>query len=148
MQATAEWLDTDYYEVLGVAPDATSKQIKSAYRKLARTAHPDANPDDPTADQRFSDIAKAYEVLSEPSNVPSTTKYVPAHGVALSVTRVWATRASATDQPRLKTSTWPISSTCSGPKHDPSNGQQPTGHYEDETSLLHCSSTSKAPSTA
>ena len=65
MQATAEWLDTDYYEVLGVAPDATSKQIKSAYRKLARTAHPDANPDDPTADQRFSDIAKAYEVLSE-----------------------------------------------------------------------------------
>ena len=66
MQATAEWLDTDYYEVLGVAPDATSKQIKSAYRKLARTAHPDANPDDPTADQRFSDIAKAYEVLSEP----------------------------------------------------------------------------------
>ncbi|MBT5755269.1 MAG: J domain-containing protein [Acidimicrobiaceae bacterium] len=66
MQATAEWLDTDYYEVLGVAPDATSKQIKSAHRKLARTAHPDANPDDPTADQRFSDIAKAYEVLSEP----------------------------------------------------------------------------------
>lgn len=64
MQATAEWLDTDYYDVLGVADDATKKQIKSAYRKLARTAHPDANPDDPDADARFSDIAKAYEVLS------------------------------------------------------------------------------------
>jgi molecular chaperone DnaJ len=50
MQATAEWLDTDYYE--------------SAYRKLARTAHPDANPDDPDADARFCDIARAYEVLS------------------------------------------------------------------------------------
>jgi len=65
MQATAEWLETDYYEVLGVAPDATKKDIKSAYRKLARTAHPDANPDDPSADQRFSDIGKAYEVLSD-----------------------------------------------------------------------------------
>ncbi len=65
MQATAEWLDTDFYNVLGVAADATPKQIKSAYRKLARTAHPDANPDDPSAEQRFSDIAKAYEVLSD-----------------------------------------------------------------------------------
>lgn len=65
MQATAEWLETDYYDVLGVASDADQKQIKSAYRKLARTAHPDANPDDPTAEERFSDIAKAYEVLSD-----------------------------------------------------------------------------------
>lgn len=65
MQATAEWLDTNYYAVLGVDPDATTKQIKSAYRKLARSAHPDANPDDPTADARFSDIAKAYEVLGD-----------------------------------------------------------------------------------
>jgi molecular chaperone DnaJ len=64
MQATAEWLDTDYYDILGVADDATNKQLKSAYRKLARNAHPDANPDDPDADVRFSDIAKAYEVLS------------------------------------------------------------------------------------
>ncbi len=65
MQATAEWIDTDFYDVLGVAQDATAKQIKSAYRKLARTAHPDANPDDPTAEQRFSDIAKAYEILRD-----------------------------------------------------------------------------------
>lgn len=65
MQATAEWLHTDFYDVLGVTPDATTKDIKTAYRKLARTAHPDANPDDPTAEQRFSDIAKAYEVLRD-----------------------------------------------------------------------------------
>ena len=65
MQATAEWLDINFYDVLGVDEDATKKQIKSAYRKLARTAHPDANPDDPSAEARFSDIAKAYEVLAD-----------------------------------------------------------------------------------
>ena len=65
MNATAEWLDVDFYDVLGVNSDATKKEIKSAYRKLARTAHPDANPDDPGAEARFSDIAKAYEVLSD-----------------------------------------------------------------------------------
>jgi len=68
MQATAEWLDTDYYEVLGVQPTASKKEIRTAYRKLARTAHPDSNPDDSTAEQRFSDIAKAYEVLHDDDN--------------------------------------------------------------------------------
>jgi len=66
MNATAEWLDVDFYDVLGVNSDATNEEIKSAYRKLARTAHPDANPDDPGADARFSEIAKAYEVLCDP----------------------------------------------------------------------------------
>ena len=65
MNATAEWLDIDFYDVLGVSSDATQKEIKSAYRKLARTAHPDANPGDLEAEERFSDIAKAYEVLSD-----------------------------------------------------------------------------------
>ena len=65
MNATAEWLDIDFYEVLGVSSDATQKEIKSKYRKLARTAHPDANPGNPDAEKRFSDIAKAYEVLSD-----------------------------------------------------------------------------------
>lgn len=65
MQATAEWLDIDFYDVLGVDKGASNKQIKSAYRKLARSAHPDANPDDEGADARFSNIAKAYEVLGD-----------------------------------------------------------------------------------
>ncbi len=56
----------DYYEVLGVAKDATADQIKSAYRKLAMKYHPDRNPNDPTAKEKFTEISEAYEVLSNP----------------------------------------------------------------------------------
>jgi molecular chaperone DnaJ len=54
----------DYYEVLGVAKDATADQIKSAYRKLAMKYHPDRNPDNPEAKEKFTEISEAYEVLS------------------------------------------------------------------------------------
>jgi len=56
----------DYYQVLGVQRDASQDEIKSAFRKLARDTHPDANPDDPEAENRFRAIAEAYEVLSDP----------------------------------------------------------------------------------
>jgi molecular chaperone DnaJ len=57
---------TDYYATLGIARDATSEEIKKAFRRLARESHPDANPDDPTAEARFREVAEAYEVLSDP----------------------------------------------------------------------------------
>ncbi len=57
----------DYYAILGVPKTAAEKDIKSAYRKLARKWHPDANPDNPkAAEEKFKDIQEAYEVLSDP----------------------------------------------------------------------------------
>ncbi len=56
---------SDHYETLGVARNAPPEEIKRAYRKLARQYHPDANPDDPGAAERFKDINLAYEVLSD-----------------------------------------------------------------------------------
>lgn len=56
----------DYYKVLGVEKRADIKAIKNAYRKLARKYHPDINPGDPMAEERFKDINEAYEVLSDP----------------------------------------------------------------------------------
>ena len=56
----------DYYATLGVAKTATEKEIKQAYRKLARKLHPDVNPGDKTAESRFKAINEAYEVLGRP----------------------------------------------------------------------------------
>jgi molecular chaperone DnaJ len=56
----------DYYQVLGLARDASANEIKTAYRKLAREYHPDVNRDNPEAEDRFKEINEAYEVLSDP----------------------------------------------------------------------------------
>ena len=56
----------DVYAVLGVSPQATDDEIKRAYRKLARECHPDANPDDPDAAERFKEINAAYELVRDP----------------------------------------------------------------------------------
>lgn len=56
----------DHYEVLGVGRDASTEEIKRAYRRLARQLHPDANPGDAEAEARFKELALAYETLSDP----------------------------------------------------------------------------------
>src|ERR1700736_4170679 len=56
----------DYYEVLGVPRTASEKDVKSAFRKLARQYHPDVNPNDPQAADKFKEINEANEVLSDP----------------------------------------------------------------------------------
>lgn len=66
---------TDPYAVLGVSRDASPDEIKSAYRKLARRYHPDVNPDDPTAEDKFKEIGEAYSILSDPDRKARFDQY-------------------------------------------------------------------------
>ena len=59
-------MSSDPYEVLQVQRNASAEEIKKSYRRLAREFHPDANPDDPDAEEKFKEVAFAYEVLSDP----------------------------------------------------------------------------------
>ncbi|HMQ37987.1 MAG TPA: molecular chaperone DnaJ [Micropruina sp.] len=63
--STKDWLEKDYYKVLGVSSDAKPDEIKKAFRKLARENHPDQNQNNPAAEQRFKDISEAHSVLSD-----------------------------------------------------------------------------------
>ncbi len=66
---------TDYYKLLGVPREASTEQIKKAYRKLARKYHPDLNPNDKEANKRFQEINEAHEVLSDPESRRKYDKY-------------------------------------------------------------------------
>jgi molecular chaperone DnaJ len=65
MTAQREWFEKDYYQALGVDKNATPKEITKAYRKLARDLHPDKNPDDAVAEEKFKTVASAYDVLGD-----------------------------------------------------------------------------------
>jgi molecular chaperone DnaJ len=65
----------DYYEVLGVGRDAGDQEIKSAYRKMALQYHPDRNPDDPAAEEKFKEASEAYSVLSDPQKRSSYDRF-------------------------------------------------------------------------
>ena len=60
-----EWFEKDYYKVLGVAKNATAAEIKKAYRKLAQQYHPDTNPGNKDAEDRFKEISAAHDVLGD-----------------------------------------------------------------------------------
>ncbi|TDB84189.1 molecular chaperone DnaJ [Actinomadura sp. KC216] len=63
--STKDYLEKDYYKVLGVAKTASQEEIKKSYRKLARKYHPDANKGDTDAEDRFKEVSEAYDVLSD-----------------------------------------------------------------------------------
>ncbi|HEY7470058.1 MAG TPA: molecular chaperone DnaJ [Acidimicrobiia bacterium] len=61
-----DWVDKDFYQVLEVGPEATAEDIKKSYRRLAQKYHPDANPGDADAEEKFKEISEAYATLSNP----------------------------------------------------------------------------------
>ena len=91
----------DYYEVLGVARDASEAEIKKAYKKLAVQLHPDRNPGDATAEERFKEASEAFEVLKD-----AQKRQVPTISLATSTTRRMFSTRSASVKPRSLFRPW------------------------------------------
>ena len=68
-------MSKDFYETLGIARSASEDEIKKAYRKLAMKYHPDRNPNNKEAEEKFKEIQKAYDILSDPQKKAAYDQY-------------------------------------------------------------------------
>ena len=96
MAAEREWFEKDYYKTLGVSDTATAKEITKAYRKLARELHPDKNPGDASAEEKFKAVSAAYDVLGDETK----------RGEYDEVRRLGPIRRRARADPAASRSTW------------------------------------------
>ena len=130
MAPQREWFEKDYYRVLGVSDTASQKDIRSAYRKLSRQYHPDANPDDQAAEERFKEVSAAYDVVGDAekrkeyasastTSATGATSWVGCSGAAVAVV---ARRGPVGSGARGRTvgrtwspsCTWPSRTRCTG----------------------------------
>ena len=75
MSTTSNVTKVEYYEFLGVSRDCNDQELKTAYRRLAMQYHPDRNPDNPAAEEKFKQASEAYQVLSDPQKRAAYDRY-------------------------------------------------------------------------
>ena len=109
----------DLYSVLGCRRKASADEIKKAYRKLARKYHPDRNPDDKEAEERFKEVQEAYDTLSDPEK----RKEYDAGGMFSGFGAARVRRAAAASPPTSGTSSRPSSAAAGGPQPQPVRGR-------------------------
>ncbi|MCX7596798.1 MAG: J domain-containing protein [Fischerella sp.] len=110
----------DYYEILGVSKDATNEEIKKTYRRLARQYHPDLNPGNKAAEEKFKDISEAYEVLSDAAKRAQYDQF----------SRYW--KQKGFDKQTQKSKTWGVDSRYNGRNTQDVN----PGNYSDFTTFI------------
>ena len=148
----------DYYALLGVEPDATTAQIKKAYRKLARLHHPDTNPGDPQAAARFREITEAYDTLTDPDRREAydrtrprprpgqargqqarrtrpRTAGPPASWSRSSKTPGWPSAAATRRSPR-SSSSWPAAPKPASPAGDTSPPAAGTSQHDERAEVM------------